>query len=146
MIKPQGLYGRQWKPREVHELIYRNGWKDPVTMAMMVATITAESDRYEGAVGKVNANSTQDWGMFQLNSGHWAEWASSPEEFYLICIDAERAAPIARFYFDKDKKTGGSGFGPWFGYKTPRYNDALPDACRGLANFAALRTLGELVL
>jgi hypothetical protein len=146
MTKAPGLYGRRFYPREVHDLIYRNGWKDPVTMSRMVATVSGESDRYEAAVGQVNSNGTQDWGMFQLNNGHWSDFASSPDAFYAICVDAEKAAPIARALFDKDKRAGGTGFGPWFAYGGKHYQEQLPECIKGIVNFLSEREGLGLIL
>lgn len=133
-----GLYGTQWRARDVHALIYDNGWKEPLNEARMVATIFAESNAFEKAVGTVNSNGTQDLGMFQLNSGHWHDNAASLDEFILIAFDPYKAAPIARALFDKDKKAGGTGFGPWFAYGTDNYKSFLPLACTSLANFTAI--------
>jgi hypothetical protein len=133
-----GLFGTQMRARDVHALIYKNGWKEPLNMARMVATVYAESNGYSKAVGQVNANGTQDLGMFQLNSGHWHDYAASLDDFILIAFDPEKAAPIARALFDKDKKAGGTGFGPWFAYGTDNMKSFLPLACTSLANFTAI--------
>lgn len=142
-----GLFGRLWIPRDVHALLYRNKWTEPLNMVRMVATVAAESSLYEGAVGTPNEDGTQDLGLFQINSSHWKDFGFASEADYAAaCLSAERAAPLARRLFDEDRKRGGSGFTPWVAYGKPRWFDALPQASRGLCNFAAVELIGVPVV
>ncbi len=140
LIKPQGLYGKLWLPRDVALLLYSNGWTDAIVNVEMNATVFSESGRYEAAVGSVNSNGSQDWGMFQLNNRHYAKFGfTSQEKFYAACIQANLAVGFARTLFLEDRKAGGDGFGPWFGKQGPNYAKGLPGSCGGLANMCAIK-------
>lgn len=143
MLRTPGLFGHQLLPRDVQALLYVNKWTEPLNMVRMGAVVDAESSRFAGAVGSVNHDGSQDYGLFQLNSRHAQRFGFAEDDsFFAACVDPERAAPMARVLFDEDRKAGGAGFGPWFAYGTQRYKDLLPAACRGLCNFAALSLTG----
>lgn len=147
LTKTPGLFGKVWLPRDVAGLLYDNGWTDAVVNVEMNATVFSESGRFEAAVGQVNPDGSQDWGMFQLNNRHYATFGYPDQEsFYEACIIASRAAPMARQLFLADRKRGGSGFGPWFGYGSVTYTKGLASSCGGLANMVAVRLLGQPVV
>jgi hypothetical protein len=146
MNKPPGLFGIQMLPRDLAKLLHDAGWTEIINNVRMAATVDAESDRYTAAVGTVNPDGSQDWGMFQLNNYHWHDFAPSEAAFYDLAIDPPRAVVVARSLFDKAKKNGGTGFEPWFAYGTPRWEAKLPTACRALANYTGLELAGILVL
>jgi hypothetical protein len=144
--KTPGLFGKLWLPRDVAELLYDNGWKDAVVNVEMNATVYAESGRYEAAVGTVNSNGSQDWGMFQLNNRHYGFFGYKTQAaFYADAIVATKAAPMARKLFEADRKAGGTGFAPWFGYDSDNYRKGLPASCGGLANFVSISLGGKPV-
>jgi len=144
--KTPGLNGKLWLPRDVSSLLYVNGWTDCYANAEMNATVYSESGRYEAAVSPINSNGSQDWGMFQLNNRHWAKFGYADQEsFYEACIVATIAAPMARQLFLDDRKAGGTGFGPWFGYGSDNYKKGLPSSCGGLANSISMKLLGVAV-
>lgn len=147
LIKPAGLFGKLWLPREVAGLLYDAGWKDAVNNADMNATVYAESGRYEAAVGAVNSNGSQDWGMFQLNNRHWQKFGfPSQEAFYEACIVATTAVKLARVLWTEDQKAGGTGFGPWFGHGSDNWRKGVPSSCGGLANMISLKLIGSTVV
>lgn len=141
-----GLNGIRMLPRDVHALIYKHGWTEPLNMCRMVATLQAESQFWTEAVGVVNQDGTQDFGLFQLNSGHWSRWASSPDEFVLLAFEPARAASVARQLWSSDKQAGGDGFRPWAAHESGAYEVYVSTACRALTNFAAVQLLGEPIL
>lgn len=134
-----GLHGTRMLPRHVCDLLYRHKWLEPLNLVRMVATVQAESQFWTEAVGTVNRNGTQDFGLFQLNSGHATEYAGSFDGFVELAFDPERAAVVARDLFDKNKQAGGDGFSPWAAYASGAYTPNLATACRALCNFAAER-------
>lgn len=147
MTHTPGLFGTQMLPRDVQALLYNHKWTEPLNMVKMGATVDAESDRFPAAVGHENPDGTQDYGLFQLNSGHRDMFGFSTDEaYYQACIDPERAATMARSLFDNAKRGGGTGFEPWAAFGTTRYHDRLPAACRGLCNFAGLQTFGAIIV
>lgn len=147
LVKTPGLFGKLWLPRDVAGLLYGAGWTDAVVNVEMNATVYSESGRYEAAVGRVNSNGSQDWGMFQLNSRHYAFFGyPSQEAFYEDAIVATKAVLLARELFLADRKAGGAGFGPWFGYGSDNYEKGLPSSCGGLANFVSIRLGGKPVV
>jgi hypothetical protein len=138
LIKPAGIFGDLWLPRNVAGLLYNNGWAGAIPNVEMNATIFAESGRYEAAVGDVNPDGSQDWGMFQLNNRHFTYFGYKTQElFYEACIVAPIAVVHARTLFEADRKAGGTGFGPWFGHGSAQFTKGLPSSCGGLANFCA---------
>jgi hypothetical protein len=144
--KTPGLFGKLWLPRDVAGLLYDNGWTDALVNVEMNGTVYAESGRYEAAVGTVNPNGSQDWGMFQLNNRHYATFGYKTQEaFYEDAIVAVKAAPLARQLFVADRKAGGTGFGPWFGYGSANYTKGLAASCGGLANFLSIKLIGKSV-
>ncbi len=147
LIKPAGIFGDLWLPRNLAGLLYNNGWKDAVANVEMNATVFAESGRYEAAVGKVNSNGSQDWGMFQLNNRHWSFFGyKSQEDFFVACCTAPVAVVHARALFEADRKAGGTGFGPWFGHGSDNFAKGLPSSCGGLANFVSIHFGGKPVV
>lgn len=134
-----GLHGTRMLPRHVCDLLYRHKWTEPLNLVRMTATVQAESQFYTAAVGQVNKNGTQDFGLFQLNSGHAAEYAGSLDAFVELAFDPERAAVVARDLFDKNKKAGGTGFGPWAAFESGAYTEFLATGCRAICNFSAER-------
>jgi len=146
LIKTPGLFGKLWLPREVSKLLYDNGWTDAENNVKMNATVYSESGRYAAAVGSVNSDGSQDWGMFQLNNRHYLLFGYKDEQsFYDDCIIPERAAPLARKLWKIDLKNGGTGFGPWFGFGSDNYKKGLPSSCGGLANMVSLNLIGKTV-
>lgn len=145
--KTPGLFGKLWLPRDIAGLLYGAGWTDAVVNAEMNATVFAESGRYEAAVGEVNPDGSQDWGMFQINNRHYSSFGYSDQEaFYQDCIVATKAVVFARSLFTADRKAGGSGFDPWFGYGSSNYTKGLPASCGGLANFVSIKLGGTPVV
>lgn len=147
LVKTPGLFGRQLLPREVAKVNYDAGWTDVINNVRMGATVTAESGRYSAAVGAVNVNGSQDWGMYQVNNRHHSFFGyADQEDFYRDCVLPEMAAHFARVLFLADRQAGGTGFGPWFAYGSQNYHDALPAACGGCANMAAIILYGKPVV
>lgn len=141
-----GLRGVHLAPRDVHALIYRHGWREPLNMARMVATLIQESSLWTEAVGQINSNGSQDFGLFQLNDGHWPNYAASRDAFVVRAFDPEDAAFIARQLWGADVRNGGSGFGPWAAFTTGAYKKNLPTACTSLANYASVQLIGQPVI
>lgn len=146
-MRTPGLFGLRLLPRDIQDLLYHNKWTEPLNMVRMGAVVDAESSRYAGAVGTVNVDGSQDYGLFQMNSRHAAKFGYDDDEaFFNVCVVPEHAAPMARLLFEEDKRRGGTGFGPWAAFGTDRWHDLLPAAARGLCNFTALSLYGALVV
>lgn len=141
-----GLNGTRLLPRDVHTLIWKHGWQEPLNMCRMVATLQAESQFWTEAVGIVNSDGTQDFGLFQLNSGHWSKYATSLDEYVLKAFDPAQAAVIARQLWGEDRAAGGNGFRLWAAFTHGAYEAYLSTACRALTNFAAVQLVGEPIL
>lgn len=146
MSRTPGLFGKRLLPRDVHALLHKNGWQEPLNMCRMVATVQAESQFWTEAVGVVNQDGSQDFGIFQLNDKHWPTFATTPDEYVAKCFDPAQAARIARKLWAADQAAGGSGFRPWAAYTSGAYTVYLPTACRALTNYAAIALIGEPIL
>lgn len=141
-----GLHGVQLPPRDAHALIYRHGWREPLNMVRLIATLIQESQLYTKAVGQVNPDGSQDFGLFQLNDGHWERFAATRDAYVERAFDPEDAAFIARQLWADDQRAGGSGFRPWAAFTTGAYKKNLPVACTSLANYAAVQLIGQPVI
>jgi len=141
-----GLFGKRLLPRDVHDLLYRNGWTEPLNMTRMVATVQAESQFYSEAVGQVNSDGSQDFGLFQLNNGHWKDFAPSHYEFVELSFDPEKAVKVARQLWHDDVKAGGTGFRPWAAFNSGAYKEFVDVACRALCNFSSVKLLGKPII
>lgn len=145
--KTPGLFGTQMRPRDLSKLLRDAGWTDPYNNVKMAATADAESDRYIAAVGQINPDGSQDWGLFQINNRHYAKFGFADQEsFYLACIDPLQAVAFARALYVENLKANGTGFAPWFAFGTQRYQVRLPVAARGLCNRISLDLTGKLAV
>lgn len=134
------LQGREWRPREIVNLLYNAGWTHVNNLCLMTATTGAESAFYQQAY-HWNENGTTDWGLFQLNDGLKGGSEPGPggvvqdptqEAFRNMAWDPQRAVLKARRLYEE------RGFQPWAAYTSGRYLQYMPQACVGVANFLAV--------
>lgn len=129
---PEGvLAGDLLLPREVAALLYGVKFTDVDKLIDMTATTFGESAGYTEAVGPVNSNGTQDFGLFQLNSGHVGSMTMA--EFTAMAFDPVRAVVFARKLY----VNAGYSLRPWYAYTNGTYKRHLPKAITGVANMIA---------
>ena len=153
------LWGEQLKPWIAAQRLYKAGFKDLDTLAVMWATIEAESGGYlqawhhnvkrnpDGSIfrsedGLFEVLST-DLGFIQKNMVHNPHAILSDEESPAMVRDlfdafpdlarADKSAEIAHGMFLQ------RGFDPWYAYKNGSYKKSMGRACAAVGNFVALK-------
>ena len=127
------LAGKKWLPRDVAALLHDNGWADD-HLVDMIATIGAESDFFDEAVGDPHPDGTIDKGLFQLNSIHAPDWSMDDAEFTAMAFDPTKAVKYARELWLDAGKQFGNPFEPWAAHTNGSYKTFMKQAIVGNAN------------
>lgn len=154
------LDGEELKPWLAAQRLYKAGFKDAKVLAIMWATIEAESGGYlkawhhnvtrneDGTIkrtadGRMEVRST-DLGFIQRNVPH-SPFVLLPttgdesklfvEELFTANPDLARADKSSEIAFQLWKQRG---FQPWYAYTNGHYKKSMDRACLAVANFLAL--------